>query len=69
MNENHANTMKVASWLTPTMAMTTPAKMLTEPSLTIPRTLAPARVKLKARKFGARIEPWVSYRTQSAIPW
>ncbi len=58
MNESQLNTRKVASWLTPTRAMTMPVAMLTEPSFTIWRTLAPAVVKLKWRKLGARRAPW-----------
>ena len=67
--DNHEKTMKAPSWLTPTMAMTIPAAMLTEPSLTMARTSEPARVKLNDRKLWARIAPWVSYRVQSAMPW
>ena len=46
-NENHENTRNVAIWSGPTRAMTMPVAMLTEPSLTIPRTLALAKLKSK----------------------
>ncbi len=60
MNERKLKTRKVAVRLIPTIAMTMPVAMLTEPSLTIWRTFAPASEKSKCRKFGASVAPtWV----------
>ena len=53
-------TMKPAAWFTPTMAKTTPATMLTEPSATIPLRLAGAREKSRWRNPGANAAPWKS---------
>ena len=50
MKESQLKTRKAPSWLTPMMAKTTPATMLTEPSETMPLRPAGASEKSKWRK-------------------